>query len=448
MQDTSRQSGLSATFERDAFDWRATTARLLGEERPSSAQVEGVRRRLTRLTIQFYGATAAYLSQTGQEVLPLLDNCEQLPNDSVRTLDVVPTHGDLDHVTDAADAIRAARLNRPEVHAEVAQLVMAGEVAQARALATCRTRSIQLECPSLAGGCGSSDNYVPAHCDNRLCEHCMLRRMGALINQYEWTVKSWSNPTLLTVTIPNSPDFARDKQAIQGAFGRLRRRRIQPSGTGTVVDDDGNTEEQSWVWRRDGGEPARYYWKSQMLDGSNHDRVRRLQDKYVDQGKAIPLSELITSGFYGIDIKQVGENEYNTHLHALVDMEFVPKAALADVWNDLVGQGTVDVRRIDRRGDAGAESALAEVVGYVCKPPEFNDVESRVHYVTALKGSRMVQPFGQLHGNTPDLDGTLTCAHCEESPAFWNYKGYVSHPHDNMGRGSAPGGENDPPGAA
>ncbi|MDN4015316.1 hypothetical protein QX233_22970, partial [Chryseobacterium gambrini] len=81
----------------------------------------------------------------------------------------------------------------------------------------------------------------------------------------------------------------------------------------------------------------------------------------------------------------------------------IPQAALSSVWEDLTGAPVLDVRRIEERGDLDTESALAEVIGYVTKPPEFESVADEVEYLTALKGSRLVQPFGSLHGNTPRI---------------------------------------------
>ena len=81
------------------------------------------------------------------------------------------------------------------------------------------------------------------------------------------------------------------------------------------------------------------------------------------------------------------------------------QAALSSVCEDLTGAPVVDVRRIEEHRDLDAESALAEVIGYVSKPPKFESVAEEVEYLTALKGSQLVQPFGSLHGNTPRITG-------------------------------------------
>ena len=106
----------------------------------------------------------------------------------------------------------------------------------------------------------------------------------------------------------------------------------------------------------------------------------------------------------------------------------------------------MDVRRIDERGEQGPESALAEVVGYVYKPPSFATVDAEVEYLTALKGARLVQPFGSLHGNTPDVTGLLRCSECECALHYWDYLGFVDGHYDTMSvKGDGSDGDRPPP---
>jgi hypothetical protein len=257
--------------------------------------------------------------------------------------------------------------------------------------------------------------------------------MGRAIEKYEDLVEEMDHPTLLTLTIENVEDLARGKEAVQGAFGRLRRR---------VIPSEGEQGTKRWVWRRDGGAPADDYWKSALTGARQHDLARDLQTRYVDEGRGIPFDELAEGGFYGIDIKEQEPGRYHVHLHAICDMAYVPQAALSSTWEDITGASVVDVRRIDERGEKDAESALAEVVGYVCKPPAFETVDAEVEYLTALKGARLVQPFGSLHGNTPDVSGLLRCSECDQAPAYWEYMGFVDGEYDTM---TAPAQQGDRP---
>jgi hypothetical protein len=66
-----------------------------------------------------------------------------------------------------------------------------------------------------------------------------------------------------------------------------------------------------------------------------------------------------------------------------------------------------------------------EVIGYAAKPPEYESVEDEVAYLRTLKGSPLIQPFGDLHGNSPDTLSELRCCSCGESPEAWYYLGVV-----------------------
>jgi hypothetical protein len=386
---------------------------------------------------------------------PSLDNCEQLsrrltaeqdnPGEPRSSGDVLADFADErtgargvrdgerapcprtdgEQITQATEALRASISRSWERQEIVTELVLAGEVAHAERVARCMQQSVQLECPTMAGGCGSDDNYTPISCDSRLCPVCMDRAMGRNIQKYRASVKAMDHPTLLTLTIENVDDFERGKEAVQGAFGRLRQR---------TIPSEGEQGEKRYVWAAndDDGEPADDYWKSKLCAAGAYDVARRVQKHYVEQDRQIPWKELVEGGVYGIDIKQQDDGTYNVHIHAICDMPYVPQPGLSSVWEDLTGAPVVDVRRIEEDGELDTESALSEVIGYVTKPPEFESVEDEVEYLTALKGSRLVQPFGSLHGNTPRVTGLLRCSTCGCAPRWWTHKGVVDGGHDNM----------------
>jgi hypothetical protein len=73
------------------------------------------------------------------------------------------------------------------------------------------------------------------------------------------------------------------------------------------------------------------------------------------------------------------------------------------------------------------KDALLEVIGYATKPPEFDDVEDAVSVVTGLKGSCLVQPFGDLYGDNRNSH-RLVCPNCEEIPDWWEILGCIDVP--------------------
>ena len=84
-------------------------------------------------------------------------------------------------------------------------------------------------------------------------------------------------------------------------------------------------------------------------------------------------------------------------------------------------------------------------MGYVCKLPEFESVEDEVEYLTALKGARLMQPFGSLHGNVSEMPSLLECSECGRAPQLWNYLGLVNEAFDNMTLATPYDGDRPPP---
>jgi len=323
----------------------------------------------------------------------------------------VETAADLERMPVALEAIRASIERSRERQRKVLALIQAGEAVHARRLATCRRKSVQMECPDDfgAGGCGSRDNYVPVNCDSRLCPECMKRKMGEKAGQYTPTVDDWDHPTMLRLSLDRRVDPAdveRAVDALRGAHGRLRKRKIPPSGDG-------------WSWSE---------WKRSLRMVGRADLARRWQKRYVDRDRWIPVAEAIPTGFYGIDIKQGRDRTLNVHMHLLADVPWLPQAALSALWDDLTDAPVVDIRRVD----GSEEGALMEVVGYAAKAPEYEEIEDQVAYLKTLKGSKLIQPFGDLHGNTPPCAAALLCGDCGRTPKWWNYVGTVDGEYSTM----------------
>lgn len=352
-------------------------------------------------------ATLQALIEDGEPPLSLA-TCEKVPRISEAagpSGDYIESRDDLRHVPAALEALDASIGRDRERQEKVIELIEAGEVSHAKRFAECRRKSVQLRCSDEKwwyGGCGSSENYVPISCDSRLCPDCMNRKMGRVASRYAPVVADWNHPTMLRLSLHRrfEPDeLERAVDALRGAHGRLRSRKVPPNGDG-------------WSWSE---------WKRSLRTIGRTDLARRWQKRYVDQGKWIPVDEIIPTGFYGIDIKQGDDGTLNVHMHVLADVPWFPQAALSSVWGELTAAPVVDVRRVD----GGEESAVMEVIGYAAKPPEFQSVGDEVQYLQTLKGSKLVQPFGDLHSNTPTAAADLICAECGESPMQWEYEGVV-----------------------
>jgi hypothetical protein len=259
------------------------------------------------------------------------------------------------------------------------------------------------------------------------------------------------SPLMVRVSLPERvrpEEVGEAVDELRDALGRLRRRRVPA---------EGRHQGKRWVWSDDGGAPADHYWRSALLASGRHDLVRRWEKRCVQyewedvtgthRGRGIPMDEILRGGVYGVDAKQGEDGLVNVHAHVLVDCPYIPQAALASVWDDLTGAPVVDVRRVEERGEASRETALMETVGYAAKPPEYETLDAAVEYAQALKGAKLIQPFGSVHGNVPALSGELLCAGCGLTPAWWDYLGLVNESIDTMGKSwdDPTQGENDPP---
>jgi hypothetical protein len=444
------------------------------------------KRRRRRLVIEYYAACLAFeRSDATLENDPSLANCERSPTPE-QTADTDADAGklyrpeyealplvfrmgveDVDRAReivagggDRLDAIHAALERDRERQWKVLALLERGDVSHALNLATCGQRSIQLTCPEHAGGCGCEENYVPMHCDSRLCPVCQDRNTGQVIEKYRDAVFDMENPVLWTLTVENVEDPVQGRTDVMESLGKFRRRTIPFEGEVVRERDGGETITKSWSWwegtRVEDIEENHTQWKLELQGNGRHDLVRRLQKQYVNYeyenitgthvGRNIPMDELIDGGIYGIDIKQKGAFEYNVHAHVLVDAAYVPQAALSATWEDITGDPVVDVRRIyDRSTKQSVAEALAETVGYAVKPPEFEELDDELEFVEAAKGCPTVHPFGSLHGAGSSEGGMLFCSNCEMTPRQWEYNGICNEALDTMGKAWETDRGKDPP---
>jgi hypothetical protein len=264
--------------------------------------------------------------------------------------------------------------------------------------------------------------------------------MGKAANQYKPVVKRWDWPTTFRLGLnrrvePTEDDISNAVDELRNGFSRLLDR---------VMPVEGEQGNQRWVWHSDHGEPATCRLKPKLRSVGARDLAQKWQTQYVSRGRGIPMREVIEAGLYGIDLKQdPDDGTVNVHIHVLCNCPWLPQGALSQMWEEIADAPAVDIRRIEKRDHDDAEDALMEVVGYAAKEPEWRDASEAVQYHLALKGSKLVQPFGSLHGNTPSNTGELYCSDCELSPTEWHYCGtvdalYDTTDHDPTSRGKDP----------
>jgi hypothetical protein len=445
------------------------------------------RKRFQRLYIDFYGAISAYNASSDQpENLPSVHNCDCSPTagetgasqsekaesnsrlmkserEAMNALlkigveDIETAIGLARQGGSAHTAAFAALGRDQERQWKVAALLDAGEIGHAERLATCGRQSVQLQC----GCCESEDNYVPVSCDSPLCPDCNDRKIGQNIAKYRGAIKKMRTPALLTFTLRNYRDPAAGREDAVEDFATFRRRTIPFEGETVRERIDGEEIRKSWSWWEgadvDDMSENHEQWKIRLQAQGRHDLVRRLEKQYVHyewedvtgtrKGRNIPFSELCEGGLYGVDIKQQGLMQFHVHIHAVVDLAYVPQAALSAVWSDVTdGACVVDVRSIyDREDRERAAEALAETVGYAVKPPEFESLDDELEFVQAAKGCPRVHPFGSLHGNQQET-AALRCTDCDIAPATWRYCGTVDQALDTMTKDWETDRGKDPPG--
>jgi len=337
-------------------------------------------------------------------------------------------------VGEAGSAAIQAAMDRDHYRRRaVLELIRQGEDQHARRLATCGRQSVQLECPTFYGGCGHDENYVPVSCKSPLCQDCYKRRMGKEIGRYKSVVEEWSNPAMLRIGLDgrrDDPDAAR--QELLEILKKFNRRKVPPSGEHQGV---------RWVWKSDGGEPAKHHWKASLTGNGFYSTAAEWEREYVQEGKWIPVQEIMPARVRGIDQKQGEDGSWNVHAHILADMTYFPQAALASIVEDCGGGPNVDVRHISEKNDLGPTSAVMECIAYAMKPPEAENLEDQVEMVIAQKGAKLVQPGGRIHGqyegddaqHVPDPGAGLKCEKCEMQPNRWEYLGLVDEVINNMG---------------
>jgi hypothetical protein len=114
--------------------------------------------------------------------------------------------------------------------------------------------------------------------------------------------------------------------------------------------------------------------------------------------------EKVRGGLYVIEAVNKGKG-WHVHLHVVIDARFLPQRKVSRDWKDLTGSSIVWITKTRER-----DAALRELLKYVMKRPTVSGREGE--YNEALKGTRLVQPFGSIYDSLVLVVVPLKCERC------------------------------------
>jgi len=117
----------------------------------------------------------------------------------------------------------------------------------------------------------------------------------------------------------------------------------------------------------------------------------------------------VRGGIYTIEVENIG-NGWHIHAHVVMDSLFIPQEFLSAQWHDITGDSYI----VDIREAWSPRGALSYILKYLTKEPKLLE-DLKPVYNQALKGVRLIQPFGVLYAawtiercahSCPDCGGT------------------------------------------
>lgn len=205
-------------------------------------------------------------------------------------------------------------------------------------------------------------------CRDRLCPRCQRQRGLELARRVRALICGMNAPRFVTLTMRHRPENLRESHdRLQRAFRELRK---MP------------------VWRRS-----------------------------------------VTGGLAVVEItRNPATSRWHTHLHLIVDGEFLPQKQLSEAWKRCTGDSEiVDIRAVHDR--ARVARYVAE---YVAKPQAMHtwEADAVLEFAAHMHGRRMVATFGVCHATNVDP------AEKPELPAFAKYVGDIVSLVDRSAAGS------------
>jgi len=94
-----------------------------------------------------------------------------------------------------------------------------------------------------------------------------------------------------------------------------------------------------------------------------------------------------------VSVVEVGVDNNNLHLHAIVYMPFVPLSVIRSNWKRITGDS--HVFRLDRARNA--KHVTNYILKYITKPPATNSYRGLAEYAWMIKGSRRLRSTGMFY---------------------------------------------------
>jgi hypothetical protein len=266
---------------------------------------------------------------------------------------------------------------------------------------------------------------VPMSCHSRICERCgrmYARRitpdlhniLRPLLSQRR---RGWGL-FLLTLTtdkaryegMPTRENIDRLYRESSNFF-RLHYGKYQAYVTksGKVIED-----KRHFDYRREHGKVKRTRRQPQMIQ--------------TKKGPKADYRKFRGCGY--ISSLELGRNNNNLHIHAVVYGPYIPQSQLVESWKKLSKDSFI----VDIRAIRELKAAAWYVLKYIVKPPAVDSYDALAEYAIMIKGSRRLRAggifFDRIH--TADLDKVeFSCPYCRGRLQSQGNIGKESHQFEN-----------------
>jgi DNA-directed RNA polymerase subunit RPC12/RpoP len=135
------------------------------------------------------------------------------------------------------------------------------------------------------------------------------------------------------------------------------------------------------------------------------EHIRGLRKSFTKLMHRKWYKDRVRGGLQTIEIVNKG-NGWHVHMHVLLDAEYLPQRKIAKDWQEITG----DSFMVDIREAGTVKEGLKYCLKYLSKAPVLSGHEEE--YREAVKGLRLVQPFGTLYGELVMRLPSLPCPDC------------------------------------